>query len=85
MQRLAGIKVRPLKQSSWGTELKVDPVDGQTKLFVFLNADFEYVGGELVNGDPEKIERWEWGSLANLSGYDHVPPSVILLTERGLL
>ena len=80
-----GIEVRLLGQTSWGVEVKVDPESGETTQFVFLNGDFEQVGGELVNGDPAKIERVEWGLLTNLADYDHVPPSVTLLKSRGLL
>lgn len=61
---------------SWDTEIKND-LDGIQKFFVYLDVICEYVGGKLVTGPG--VEKLEWVDKADLSSYDIVPPSRILL------
>ncbi len=82
VQKQAGIQVRMTEQSSWDTEVK-DDLDGVRKQFVYLDALFEYVEGELKAG--EGIERLEWVPIEHLSEYDIVPPSRVLFKKLGYL
>ena len=77
-----GIDISPTKHLSWDTETKEDH-DGILKQFVYLDAEFEYVSGELIV--PEGLEKVEWIPLENLSKLDIVPPSVVLFKKLGYL
>ncbi|MBW4061393.1 NUDIX domain-containing protein [Candidatus Saccharibacteria bacterium] len=82
VRQQAGIEIRMTEQSSWDTEVKAD-LDGETKQFVYLDAIFEYVSGDLVIAPG--IEKLEWAPIDNLSEYDLVPPSVELFKKLGYL
>jgi len=78
----AGIEIQMAEQVSWDTEVKAD-LDGEIKQFVYLDAIFEYVSGELAAGPG--VEKLEWVPINKLSQYDNVPPSVELFTKLGYL
>jgi ADP-ribose pyrophosphatase YjhB (NUDIX family) len=82
LKQQAGINIRLVESFSWDTEVKADH-DGQTKLFVYLDAVCEYVSGELVAGSG--IERLEWVDIDRLHEYDHVPPSQTVFRKLGYL
>jgi ADP-ribose pyrophosphatase YjhB (NUDIX family) len=73
-----GVDIRMVEQLSWDTEVKAD-LDGETKQFVYLDAIFDYVSGELAPG--QGIEKLEWVPTGKLAEYDIVPPSVKLLKK----
>jgi ADP-ribose pyrophosphatase YjhB (NUDIX family) len=77
-----GVKIRVVEQSSWDTEVKAD-LDGEVKQFVYLDAIFEYVSGDLVAGAG--IEKLEWAPIEKLAEYDIVPPSRALFQKLGYL
>jgi hypothetical protein len=78
----AGIDISPTKHLSWDTETKEDH-DGILKQFVYLDAEFKYLSGDLIV--PEGLEKVEWIPLENLSQLDIVPPSVVLFKKLGYL
>lgn len=82
VQLQAGIQIQITEQLSWDTEVKAD-LDGQVKQFVYLDALFEYVDGELTPG--EGVERLEWVPIEKLAEYDNVPPSVVLFKKLGYM
>ncbi len=82
IKAFVGINISPTKQLSWDTETKEDH-DGVLKQFVYLNAEFEYVSGELIV--PENLEKVEWIPIQNLSQLDIVPPSIVLFKKLGYL
>ena len=78
----AGIEVRFSEALAWDTEVKADH-DGEVKQFVYLDARFEYVSGEIKAG--EGIEKVEWAPISRLGEYDHVPPSAKLFRKLGYI
>ena len=78
----AGIEIAMTSQLSWDTEIKAD-LDGEVKQFIYLDAEFDHIGGELVLG--EGIEKLEWVQTDRLSEYDNVPPNVKVFEKLGFL
>jgi hypothetical protein len=77
-----GVDISPTTHLSWDMETKEDH-DGILKQFVYLDAQFEYVSGELIV--PEGLEKVEWIPFENLSQLDVVPPSVVLFKKLGYI
>ena len=77
-----GLDVTPIKSLSWDSETK-DDTDGVYKQFVYLDAEFEYVSGEITI--PEGLEKVEWVPVNQLQTLDIVPPSVKLFKKLGYL
>lgn len=82
VKQQAGVDICLTEEFSWDTEVKADH-DGNTKLFIYLDAVCEYIGGELKTGDG--IERLEWAEVNQLDTYDHVPPSIKVFKKLGYL
>jgi ADP-ribose pyrophosphatase YjhB (NUDIX family) len=78
----AGVDVRVVEKLSWDTEVKHD-LDGEEKLFIYLDMLCEYVDGELTPADG--IEKLQWIPINELANYDIVPPSRILFKKLGYL
>lgn len=78
----AGVVVKLTEKLSWDTEVKHD-IDGEEKLFVYLDTICDYVSGDLV--PAEGIERLEWVPISELANYDIVPPSRILFKKLGYI
>ena len=77
-----GVDISPTNHLSWDVETKQDH-DGIIKQFIYLDAEFEYVSGELVV--PKDLEKVEWITPHNLLQLDIVPPSVVLFRKLGYL
>jgi len=78
----ASIDIKLTEKLSWDTEVKHD-LDGEEKLFIYLDLICEYVGGELV--PAEGIEKLQWVPIGELGNYDIVPPSRKLFEKLGYL
>lgn len=78
----AGIDVKLSEKISWDTEIKND-LDGEEKLFIYLDVICEYISGYLILS--EGIEKLEWIPINRLSEYDIVPPSKKLFQKLGYL
>lgn len=77
-----GVEIKVAEKLSWDSEIKKD-LDGEEKLFVYLDMLCDYVSGE-----PqifEGIEKLEWVPVSKLEDYDIVPPSRILFKKLGYL
>ena len=77
-----GIDIKLVDKLSWDTEVKHD-IDGEEKLFIYLDTVCESLGGDLILSDD--IEKLEWVPINKLSEYDIVPPSKKLLQKIGYL
>jgi hypothetical protein len=73
-----GIDVAPVKSLFWDFEVKED-TDGVQKQFIYLDAEFEYVSGEIIV--PEGLEKVEWAPINQLQNFDIVPPSIKLFKK----
>ncbi len=78
IKNFIGIDVSPIKSLTWDSETKEDS-DGIYKQFIYLDAEFEYVSGDIKV--PEGLEKVEWVSINQLKNLDIVPPSVKLLKK----
>lgn len=78
----AGVDIKVVEKASWSTEVKID-LDGEEKLFIYLDTICKYIGGELKLF--EGVERLEWIPISELSKYDIVPPSRELFAKLGYL
>lgn len=76
------IDIKISEKLSWDSEIKKD-LDGEEKLFVYLDMLCEYVDGEPKLS--EGIEKLEWVPINQLANYDIVPPSRILFQKLGYL
>jgi ADP-ribose pyrophosphatase YjhB (NUDIX family) len=79
----AGIEVKVSERLSWDSEVKKD-IDGEEKLFIYLDTLCSYVKGDLEVRD-DNIEKLEWISINELDNYDIVPPSIKLFKKLGFL
>ena len=77
-----GVDIKLVKKLGWDTEIKKDH-DGLEKLFVYLDALCDYVGGELT--PAAGIEKLEWVDRVKLNDYDLVPPSRKLFSKLGYI
>lgn len=77
-----GIDIKVMENLSWDTEVKED-LDGEEKLFIYLDTICEYVGGDLT--PSEGIEKLQWVPKGELEGYDIVPPSKVLFKKLGYI
>jgi hypothetical protein len=82
LKKQAGIKIKTIKNLGWDTEIKKD-IDGEKKLFVYLDVLCEYVSGKLRLSPG--MERLEWIQISELKNYDLVPPSKKLFKKSGYL
>lgn len=82
LKKQAGVKIKTIKNLGWDTEIKKD-VDGEKKLFVYLDVLCEYVSGKLRLSPG--IERLEFIQVSELKNYDLVPPSKKLFKKLGCL
>lgn len=78
-----GVEIKVTNKFSWDTEVKQD-IDGEVKMFVYLDTLCEYVAGELTVLDPS-IEKLEWVPKDKLTEYDIVPPSRKLFKKLNYL
>lgn len=82
LKQKAAVDIRVVKKLSWDNEIKKD-LDGEEKLFIYLDTLCEYISGDLV--PAEGIEKLEWVPVGELGNYDIVPPSKILFEKLGYL
>lgn len=82
INNLVGINIVPVEYLSWDCEIKEDH-DGIKKHFIYLDAKFDYIDGEIVV--PEVLEKVEWIPVSRLGELDIVPPSVKLFRRLGYL
>ena len=73
IKQQAGVEVRLNEAITWDQEVKAD-LDGIVKQFIYLDAHFTFVSGEIKTGPG--IERVDWVPIIQLAKYDHVPPSL---------
>jgi hypothetical protein len=66
----------------WDEEVKMDH-DGETKLFIYLDALCSITLGSVTPVNKE--EQLEWVELSNLSNYPLNPPSVVVLKKLSYL
>ena len=78
IKTFVGINVAPVKYLFWDFETKED-IDGVLKQFIYLDAEFEYVSGEVMV--LEGLEKVEWITISQLQNLDIVPPSVKLFKK----
>jgi ADP-ribose pyrophosphatase YjhB (NUDIX family) len=66
----------------WDEEVKIDH-DGETKLFVYLDALCSITSGSVTPVNPN--EQLEWVDLSDLMNYSINPPSVVVLKKLSYL
>jgi len=84
VKQQSGIDIETNQNFGWRTEIKND-LDGEKKQFIYLDSLYDYVGGELMIGENQNIERLEWIPIDKLSEYDLVPPSIEILKKSGYI